>query len=420
MKTRFKIISIFLILYFPVQATAQNIVKQHKYLTIGDTVPDIAFRIYHYKSPTVKISEFKGKLVILDIWSVTCSACIAAMPEMQELQKKFPNKLQIIMVTKDSPDLVAKRALHADNIRNNKLPSIMGDSLASLFDYTFMPTHVWIDKTGVIRYITSEVSTTAKNITQFLNGKDIKLPEKIDLTIDRSKPLLVSWYPYYKGISIYTYLTPVQTQYHAGSMFGIDYNKNGLIKRVSIDQGYLAELYELAFGIRNILNFGKNRIIFNLKRKDSLLYKTLYTFDLINNNKVPNARLYKYMQDLLDMSFGVKSSWQKRKVDCYVLRKLPGQDKLSTKGGRYVGNWVGNTFTIRNLTWSRFIRIISVQGNTPLQIIDKTGVNPQSKVDVSINLDWQNLDIVNNSLRPYGLFVKKQKRRLSCIVINGL
>jgi cytochrome oxidase Cu insertion factor (SCO1/SenC/PrrC family) len=56
-------------------------------LSIGDKVPDIQFEnILNYKSKKAKLSDFKGKLVILDMWSTSCTFCIAAFPKMEELQ----------------------------------------------------------------------------------------------------------------------------------------------------------------------------------------------------------------------------------------------------------------------------------------------------------------------------------------------
>src|SRR6185312_10987349 len=68
-----------------------------KPLSIGDTVPDITLtNVYNYPSSTIKLSDLKGKLVILDFWSTWCGSCIEAMPESEKLQNGFGNKIQII------------------------------------------------------------------------------------------------------------------------------------------------------------------------------------------------------------------------------------------------------------------------------------------------------------------------------------
>src|SRR5258705_5959636 len=58
-------------------------------LTIGDKVPDIVFEnVLNYKNKKAKLSDFKGKLVILDIWSVGCISCIESFPKLEALQKQ--------------------------------------------------------------------------------------------------------------------------------------------------------------------------------------------------------------------------------------------------------------------------------------------------------------------------------------------
>src|SRR5262245_44002155 len=37
---------------------------------------------------TVHLSDFRGKVVLLDFWSTTCDPCLAAMPHLVELYKK--------------------------------------------------------------------------------------------------------------------------------------------------------------------------------------------------------------------------------------------------------------------------------------------------------------------------------------------
>jgi thiol-disulfide isomerase/thioredoxin len=59
-------------------------------LKIGDKVPEITIsNILNYKDSTgkpstsAKISEFKGKLLILDFWATWCTPCIKYLPELQ-------------------------------------------------------------------------------------------------------------------------------------------------------------------------------------------------------------------------------------------------------------------------------------------------------------------------------------------------
>lgn len=80
------------------RAFAQD--KAHSiYLKVGDKMPDVAIVNIinaHYK--TAKVSDYKGKLILLDFWSTWCSACIDGFSELDSLQRQYPDKIQVLLV----------------------------------------------------------------------------------------------------------------------------------------------------------------------------------------------------------------------------------------------------------------------------------------------------------------------------------
>src|SRR5690606_15427351 len=97
-------------------------------LTIGDTVPDMVFEnMINYGAEKAQLSDFRGKAVILDFWSRGCLACIKAFPKMQDLQKQFEGKLQILLVTRDSKAKIAELFKHSEIAKNTSLPIAPGD-----------------------------------------------------------------------------------------------------------------------------------------------------------------------------------------------------------------------------------------------------------------------------------------------------
>lgn len=53
-----------------------------------------------------KISEFRGKVVVLDFWATYCKPCIEKLPQLQELAEKWGDKAAVVAVTLD-PDVKA-------------------------------------------------------------------------------------------------------------------------------------------------------------------------------------------------------------------------------------------------------------------------------------------------------------------------
>ena len=163
-----------------------------KPLTIGDTVPDITIsKIINYKTTSAKLSDFKGKLVILDFWAVWCSGCIQGMPKLDSLQKEFKNKLQVILINDEGErstlENEKKTKAFFDNleIKSNgsfTLPSSLKriDSLEKLFPHIFIPHYVWVGPKGKVIAITNSQEINRENIKAVLDGSPEKMPLKAD------------------------------------------------------------------------------------------------------------------------------------------------------------------------------------------------------------------------------------------------
>src|SRR5262245_19807514 len=46
----------------------------------------------------ITVKELKGKIVILDFWTLCCIKCIHVLPDLDKLEKKYPNELVVIGV----------------------------------------------------------------------------------------------------------------------------------------------------------------------------------------------------------------------------------------------------------------------------------------------------------------------------------
>ena len=46
----------------------------------------------------IKLKDLRGKIVVLDFWTLCCINCIHTLPELAKLEKKYPNELVVIGV----------------------------------------------------------------------------------------------------------------------------------------------------------------------------------------------------------------------------------------------------------------------------------------------------------------------------------
>jgi thiol-disulfide isomerase/thioredoxin len=56
-------------------------------LTVGDKAPD--FYLEDINGQTVKLSDFRGKLVLLNFWGTYCAPCIKLIPEKNDMVNEF-------------------------------------------------------------------------------------------------------------------------------------------------------------------------------------------------------------------------------------------------------------------------------------------------------------------------------------------
>lgn len=100
----------------------------------------------------VQLSEFKGKVVLVDFWASWCVSCKTSFPALDSLYKEFqPRGFEVLAVNVDEKRRDADAFLSA---RPNHLRVLFDPKGASAqaFNVQGMPTSFLIDKAGDIRF----------------------------------------------------------------------------------------------------------------------------------------------------------------------------------------------------------------------------------------------------------------------------
>ncbi len=74
-------------------------------LDAGAVAPD--FVMHDINDKPVKLSDFKGKVVVLDFWATWCGPCIASMPHTDEVAGKYKDQ-DVVVVASGTSDTIAK------------------------------------------------------------------------------------------------------------------------------------------------------------------------------------------------------------------------------------------------------------------------------------------------------------------------
>ncbi|MDO5410924.1 MAG: TlpA disulfide reductase family protein [Lachnospiraceae bacterium] len=129
----------------------------------GAQAPDID--LTYIDGTTAKLSDYRGKVVLLNLWATWCKPCVGELPAFTRLQEEFGEKLQIVALNCGDSEQTVKEFAKENGYTfamalDEKLEVMMGAYQTSGIPYT-----VIIDENGIIRTI-SEGAGDAETMFQ--------------------------------------------------------------------------------------------------------------------------------------------------------------------------------------------------------------------------------------------------------------
>ena len=120
-------------------------------LSIGKPIPELVAEDLDGKK--VKLSDLKGKVVVLDFWATWCGYCIKMIPHERELVKKMKDK-PFVLVSISADDSKDKVKKFIDKTPMPWTHWYVGDQadVLTTWEIEGFPTILVVDHKGVIRY----------------------------------------------------------------------------------------------------------------------------------------------------------------------------------------------------------------------------------------------------------------------------
>jgi len=112
----------------------------------------IALNLYDINGKPVDLSDFPGKYILLDFWSLACYPCILAAPELREINEAYKDNLAIVGISMDVNPRLWAEATKRDSITWNNLSDGKGSYAGAsvLYGISGMPTYILINPQDTI------------------------------------------------------------------------------------------------------------------------------------------------------------------------------------------------------------------------------------------------------------------------------
>ena len=116
---------------------------------VGSSAPD--FELVGIKDETIKLSDLRGKIVVLNFWATWCEPCKVEMPYFEELYQSEGSDLAILGVNFDVPPDQVKQFVDQFQL---SFPILLdpGGEVQNLYRVRGYPTTFIVDEQGIVQY----------------------------------------------------------------------------------------------------------------------------------------------------------------------------------------------------------------------------------------------------------------------------
>lgn len=120
------------------------------------------FKLTDMAGNVVQLSDYRGKVVLVNFWATWCPPCVMEMPTIQDRYAKYGgNKFAVLAVDVDETELPVQAFIARNGL---SFPVVIdeGAEIYQLYQVRGLPSSYLIDEQGVIRSIHIGVMTEAQ------------------------------------------------------------------------------------------------------------------------------------------------------------------------------------------------------------------------------------------------------------------
>jgi thiol-disulfide isomerase/thioredoxin len=132
-------------------------------LGVGSVPPDVSLTTFD--GTKLKLSDLRGKVVLIDFWATACAPCIKALPRLKEFRAKYaPKGYELVAIALPTDDVKTVLGDHGAGIE------AADDAAQTAFRIDRYPTYFVLDRDGTIACSRCSLDAAEELIVKKLGG----------------------------------------------------------------------------------------------------------------------------------------------------------------------------------------------------------------------------------------------------------